>query len=76
MGKGEEFSTIAQNQWDNFNYKLSNSESLHEVSHRVVSCFKEITEQSQASIIVVSHGTALSVQMNVLTKNSLLIKIS
>ncbi|MGX7109359.1 histidine phosphatase family protein [Facklamia miroungae] len=64
----EDFQTFAQNQWDNFNYKLPNGESLNEVSHRVLSCFEEIAELSQGNIIIASHGTALSVLMNALTK--------
>ncbi|MCR8969348.1 histidine phosphatase family protein [Facklamia sp. 7083-14-GEN3] len=61
----EDFPSFSQNQWNNFNYKLTTGESLNEVSHRVLSCFEEIIEQSQGNIIIASHGTALSVLMNV-----------
>lgn len=61
----EDFNEFCQKQWQDFSYKLSDGETLSEVQERNVSALKAVIEQYKDKTIVVgSHGTALSTIIN------------
>lgn len=61
----EDFITFSQMQWANFEYKLTDGESLYEVQNRNVAALKEtIKANAGKNIIIGSHGTALSTIIN------------
>ena len=61
----EDFSEFAKRQWSDFNYKLSNGESLKEVQERNISALQEILKKyPDKNIAIGSHGTALSMIIN------------
>ncbi len=60
-----DFSSIARKQWEDFTFKLPNGESLKEVQERNILALKNILEEASGkSIIVGTHGTALSTMIN------------
>lgn len=61
----EDFKGFTQNQWADFDYKLSDGESLGEVQSRNISALKRTLEEHAGKrIIIGSHGTALSTIIN------------
>lgn len=61
----EDFTGFIQKQWADFSYKLSDGESLQEVQDRNISALmKLLDELPNKSIVVGSHGTALSTIIN------------
>lgn len=66
----DNFSEFAKNQWDDFNYKLENGESLKEVRERIVPVFKHLVDQSDGDIIICGHGTSFSVLFHELTNGN------
>ena len=61
----DDFNAFAMKQWDDFNYKLSDGESLQEVQDRNVSALKKLLRDHPGRHIAVgSHGTALSTIVN------------
>ena len=63
VGKGwiEDFDGFCKRQWEDFDYKLPDGESLQEVQERNIHALHEIVEENVGKNIVVgSHGTALS----------------
>lgn len=61
----EDFAGFCKAQWDDFNYKLSDGESLGEVQKRNIAALNEVLETYAGKTIVVgSHGTALSTIVN------------
>jgi len=57
----EDFKGFSQQQWSDFDYKLSDGESLREVQNRNISALKQVlTEYDGKTVVVGSHGTALS----------------
>lgn len=61
----EDFNAFAKNQWENFDYKLSDGECLREVQERNIAALKQVLHQYEGkNIIVGSHGTALSTIIN------------
>lgn len=61
----EDFTEFCRKQWEDFSYKLSDGESLGEVQKRNVSALNKVLEQYEGKTIVVgSHGTALSTIIN------------
>jgi len=66
----EDFNGFCQKQWEDFNYKLSDGESLLEVQKRnIAALHKVLTEYVGKTIVVGSHGTALSTIINYYDKN-------
>ena len=50
-----------ERQFNNWNYKLENGESLNEVKLRMIDAFNEIINNNKGkNIAIISHGTALS----------------
>jgi 2,3-bisphosphoglycerate-dependent phosphoglycerate mutase len=61
----EDFKSFTQKQWADFDYKLSDGESLGEVQYRNITALKRtLDEYSGKNIIIGSHGTALSTIIN------------
>ncbi|MDW7798631.1 histidine phosphatase family protein [Streptococcus canis] len=59
------FNEIAQKQWEDFNFKLSNGESLQEVQERNIKALNHMLSESQNQTVVIgTHGTALSTIIN------------
>ncbi|MFD3158313.1 histidine phosphatase family protein [Haloimpatiens sp. FM7330] len=66
----EDFNTFAQRQWEDFDYKLSNGESLNEVQKRnIAALHKILIENEDKNIVIGTHGTALSTIINYYDKN-------
>ncbi|MCZ0703075.1 2,3-bisphosphoglycerate-dependent phosphoglycerate mutase [Natronobacillus azotifigens] len=61
----DDFSSFAKQQWEDFNYKRSEGESLHEVQERNIAALHAILEDhGNKNIVIGSHGTALSTVIN------------
>lgn len=57
----ENFHEFSQKQWEDFDYKLSDGESLRQVQERNIAALKEVVrEYRDKGIVIGSHGTALS----------------
>lgn len=61
----EDFNGFCKRQWENFDFKLSDGESLKEVQNRNISALNNVLEIHRGKNIVIgSHGTALSTVIN------------
>lgn len=61
----EDFNGFCQKQWEDFDFKLSDGESLREVQNRNVNALNNALEIHRGKNIVIgSHGTALSTVIN------------
>jgi 2,3-bisphosphoglycerate-dependent phosphoglycerate mutase len=61
----EDFRAFSQKQWEDFDFRLDNGESLREVQERNISAlFKVINSNIGKSIAIATHGTALSTIIN------------
>lgn len=61
----EDFEDFSKKQWEDFNYKLSDGETLKSVQERNVQALYNLLEEYQGKNIVIgSHGTALSTIIN------------
>lgn len=61
----EDFYKFSKMQWDDFEYKLSDGESLREVQDRNINALMEVLkEYTGKNIVIGSHGTALSTIIN------------
>lgn len=61
----KDFANFSGRQWGDFNYKLPLGESLNEVQKRNISALQTlISENEGKTVIVGSHGTALSTIIN------------
>lgn len=60
----DDFNTFSQRHWQDFNYKLAKGESLQEVQDRNIQQLQEILKEQETSIIISSHGTAISTILN------------
>ena len=61
----EDYTSFAKTQWADFDYKLSGGESLREVQTRNIAAINRLLNAHRDSTIVVgSHGTALSTIIN------------
>ena len=66
----EDFTGFCKQQWEDFTYKLSDGECLLEVQERNIAALnKVLTEHAGKTIVVGSHGTALSTIVNYYDKN-------
>ncbi|MBO5208378.1 MAG: histidine phosphatase family protein [Lachnospiraceae bacterium] len=66
----EDFNAFSKAQWKDFNYKLSDGESLGEVQNRNIKALNNVIEAYKGKVIVVgSHGTALSTIINYYDKS-------
>lgn len=61
----DDFDAFTRNQWADFNYKLTDGETLAEVQERNISALQEVIERHKGKTVVIgSHGTALSTIIN------------
>lgn len=61
----EDFKSYSKKQWEDFNYKLENGESLKEAQARNVSALLEVVRNNSGKNVVIgTHGTALSTIIN------------
>lgn len=61
----EDFNAFTRKQWVDFQYKLTDGESLAEVQRRNIAALNEVIRQHEKRTIVIgSHGTALSTIIN------------
>lgn len=61
----EDFDGFCRKQWEDFDHKLSDGESLREVQERNISALQTVLAEYQDQTVVIgSHGTALSTIIN------------
>ena len=61
----DDFDAFTRKQWADFDYKLTDGETLAEVQIRNIAALQEVVEQHKGKTVVVgSHGTALSTVIN------------
>ena len=61
----EDYESFCKAQWEDFNYKLSDGETLGEVQKRNIEALNHVLKQYEGKNIVIgSHGTALSTIIN------------
>lgn len=61
----EDFAGFTRKQWEDFDYKHSDGESLNEVQTRNITALKLVLSEYQGKNVVIgSHGTALSTIIN------------
>lgn len=61
----EDFSAFCKAQWADFDYKLSDGETLREVQTRNVDALKRLLiDHRDKNIVIGTHGTALSTMIN------------
>lgn len=61
----EDFDAFTNRQWADFDYKLSDGETLREVQGRNVAALRNVLEDyAGKTVIIGSHGTALSAVVN------------
>ena len=66
----EDFDGFCKNQWKDFNYKLTDGETLKEVQNRNINALNKILkEYDNKNIVIGSHGTALSMIINYYDKS-------
>lgn len=67
VGSGwiDNFYDFSKKQWEDFDYKLSDGETLREVQNRNISALMEVLARYEGKTVVVgSHGTALCTMIN------------
>jgi len=61
----DDFFEFAQKQWNDFNYKIENGESLNEVQERNINEINKILHDHQnQNVVIGTHGTALCTILN------------
>jgi 2,3-bisphosphoglycerate-dependent phosphoglycerate mutase len=66
----EDFNEFTKSQWTNFQYKLTNGESLNEVQKRNIEALKQILKENMdKNITIGTHGTALGTIINYYDKS-------
>ena len=66
----EDFNGFCKKQWIDFDYKLSDGESLKDVQKRNIRALEEVLNKySEKNIVIGSHGTALSTIINYYDKS-------
>lgn len=61
----EDFQDFSKRQWENFDYKLTDGETLRECQRRNIAALNDILRQHKdKNIVIGSHGTALSTIIN------------
>ncbi|NWK84538.1 histidine phosphatase family protein [Staphylococcus sp. GSSP0090] len=62
-----DFDNYCYKQWNDFDFKLPDGESLSNVRCRILSAFDKIISETNGNIIISGHGTSISVLLNELT---------
>ncbi|MGF7059538.1 histidine phosphatase family protein [Brassicibacter mesophilus] len=66
----EDFKDFSSRQWENFDFKIQNGESLREVQKRNISALCEVINNNLGKNVVIgTHGTALSTIINYYNPN-------
>lgn len=66
----EDFNGFCKKQWSNFDFKLTDGESLYDVQKRNITALEEVIDKYNGKNIVIgSHGTALSTIINYYDKS-------
>lgn len=61
----EDFNGFCKKQWEDFDYKLSDGESLREVQKRnIAALYQVLSDHKSKNIVIGSHGTALGTIIN------------
>ena len=61
----DDFNSFSKKQWEDFNYKFLDGESLSEVQMRNINALRKVLkEYSGQNIVIGTHGTALSTIIN------------
>ncbi len=61
----DDFDAFTRRQWEDFNYKLTDGETLAEAQKRNITALQEVVKQHHCKTVVIgSHGTALSTIIN------------
>ena len=60
----EDFESFSKKQWSDFSYRLENGESLAQVQKRNIEALENLLLQNDKTILIASHGTALSTIVN------------
>lgn len=61
----ENFDNFSKNQWTDFDFRLSDGESLREVQNRNISALSHVLDiYAGKNVVIGSHGTALSTIIN------------
>lgn len=64
-GHIDDFNGFVKRQWENFDYKLEDGESLSETKERGLGALNEIVNQCEnENVVIGTHGTILSVLLN------------
>lgn len=62
---GNDFLHFIRKQWDDFDYHIEDGESLNQVQERNIRALKKVLRSySDESIVIATHGTALSTILN------------
>lgn len=65
----EDFSAFARRQWEDFDYRLEQGESLRQVQQRAVPALERLVQRSEGKTIAAGgHGTAISVLLHSFSK--------
>ncbi|MGT2951065.1 histidine phosphatase family protein [Streptococcus cuniculi] len=66
----EDFDSFTAKQWEDFSFKLENGESLQEVQNRNIAALQKcLQDYSEKTIVIGSHGTALSTILHYYSEN-------
>lgn len=66
----DNFHEFSRHQWEDFDYKLSDGESLREVQNRNINALTDVlTRYTDKTVVIGSHGTALSTIINYFRKD-------
>lgn len=65
----DDFNAFTTKQWEDFNYKLTQGESLQEVQDRVLHQLKQVLSTEKPVSVISSHGTAISTILNAYDNN-------
>ena len=64
-GWTEDFDSFCRQQWADFDYKLSDGETLRQVQIRNIAALEKVLDEYAGKVVVVGgHGTAISTVMN------------
>lgn len=64
----ENFSEFSRNQWNDFDFKLENGESLNEVKKRMMTTYNDILREQDSNVIISGHGTSLAILFHEITE--------
>lgn len=65
----DDFNAFTTKQWEDFNYKLTQGESLQEVQDRAIQQLKQVLSTEEPVIAISSHGTTISTILNYYDNN-------